>query len=571
LKLSVTSLIRNALKEARAEGLLSLDAIPPIPIEIPREKSYGDLATSIALVLAPQERKNPHEIARIILKIIEDKDKEFEKVEIGGPGFINFTFKKEHWYRVLLDVLKKGEDYGRSDIGGGLSIQVEFVSANPTGPLHIGHGRGAALGDALSNLLEATGYDVQKEYYINDMGTQMETLGRSVWIRLLQLKGKDIPLPEGHYQGEYIKDIARGMVEEGKIDEIIREVGVKDLTGFLSMDEERFLHHFTNHARGLIIKGIRDDLERFGVKYDNWFSEKSLYEEGKVEEVLLTLKERGYLYEREGALWLKTSSFGDDKDRVVRRQTERYTYFASDIAYHEDKFKRGFKRIIDIWGADHHGYVPRMKATIQALGHDPESLHILLVQLVTLLREGRPVAMSTREGEFVTLREVIDEVGIDAARYIFLTRRHDSHLEFDLEVAKRQSSENPVYYVQYAHARIASLFREAVERGIKLPEIDDNLGMKHLLSLSLPEELDIIKDLGNYPEVIEGSAMTLEPHRITYYLQGLASKLHSYYYKHRIITDDREITDARLLLMKAVGIVIRNALKILGVSAPERM
>ena len=565
MKQSVTGLIKSILEEAKTNGLLRFETLPLIPVEAPKEKSHGDIATSIALALAPREGKRPLEIAKIILKGLEGKDIDFEKVEIAGPGFINFTFRKEYWHEILNDVLKKGETYGRSELGKGIDVNVEFVSANPTGPLHIGHGRGAALGDALSNLLQTAGYKIQREYYINDTGTQMETLGRSLWIRLLQLHNQNVSLPENHYQGEYIKGIAREMVTTRRLDEIIKITKARDFFDLSKMPEEEVIPFFTDYAKESILKGIREDLERFGVRYGRWFSEKSLYEDGKVDSVLSEIKERGFLYERDGALWLETTRFGDDKDRVVRRKTERYTYFASDIAYHNNKFNRGFKRVIDIWGADHHGYVPRMKAVIQALGNAPETLNILLVQLVTLLKEGKPVAMSTRAGEFVTLKEVIDEVGVDAARYIFLTRRHDSHLEFDLEVARRQSSENPVYYVQYAHARIASLFRETAVRGIILPETVDT-GL-----LNLPEELDLIKDIANYPQVIEGSALSLEPHRITYYLHGLASRLHSYYYKYRVITDNLELTYARLFLLKSLGIVIKNALKILGVSAPEKM
>lgn len=565
MKQSVTGLIKSILEEAKTNGLLRFETLPLIPVEAPKEKSHGDIATSIALALAPREGKRPLEIAKIILKGLEGKDIDFEKVEIAGPGFINFTFRKEYWHEILNDVLKKGETYGRSELGKGIDVNVEFVSANPTGPLHIGHGRGAALGDALSNLLQTAGYKIHREYYINDTGTQMETLGRSLWIRLLQLHNQNVSLPENHYQGEYIKGIAREMVTTRRLDEIIKITKVRDFFDLSKKPEEEVIPFFTDYAEESILKGIREDLERFGVRYDRWFSEKSLYEDGKVDSVLSEIKERGFLYEQDGALWLETTRFGDDKDRVVRRKSERYTYFASDIAYHNNKFNRGFRRIIDIWGADHHGYVPRMKAVIQALGNTPETLNILLVQLVTLLKEGKPVAMSTRAGEFVTLKEVIDEVGVDAARYIFLTRRHDSHLEFDLEVARRQSSENPVYYVQYAHARIASLFRETAVRGIILPETVDT-GL-----LNLPEELDLIKDIANYPEVIEGSALSLEPHRITYYLHGLASRLHSYYYKYRVITDNLELTYARLFLMKSLGIVIKNALKILGVSAPEKM
>lgn len=563
MKITVTTLIRKALEEAKAEGLLSLETLPSIPIEIPREKSHGDIATSIALVLAPQEKKSPYKIAEIILKIIEGKDKEFEKIEIGGPGFINFTFKKEHWHEVLRDVLKRGEHYGRSDIGKGLRVQVEFVSANPTGPLHLGHGRGAAVGAALSNLLEVSGYKVEREFYINDFGRQVLLLGQSVLAKYMNLCGEEgYAFPEDGYRGDYIEDIAREFKEEfgDKYRKSVETKGPQE--GVIAAKEFAYIK---------ILNLIKKDLEDFGIRFDSWQSEVELYQKSEVEKSIDELKKGGHLYERDGALWFRATDFGDDKDRVIKKKDGEYTYFASDIAYHRKKIEKRFDKLINIWGADHHGYIPRIQAVIQALGYPKESLKVLLVQLVTLLREGKPVQMSKRAGEFITLKEVIDEVGADTTKFIFLTRRSDSHLEFDLEVAKRQSSENPVYYVQYAHARIASLFREAATRNITLPEIEDFIGAGRALPLNLPEELDIIKDLGNYPEIIEGSAMTLEPHRITYYLQGLASKLHGYYYKYRIITDNRDITHARLLLMKAVGIVIRNALKILGVSAPERM
>lgn len=561
MKHSVTTLIKEVLEEARAEGILRVESLPSIPVDVPKEKSHGDISSSIALSLASKEKLPPLEIARIILNGLVKRSEGFEKIEIAGPGFINFTFRKEHWYAVLRDILGKGDSYGRSDLGKGIKIQVEFVSANPTGPLHIGHGRGAAVGTALSNLLEAVGYKVEREFYINDFGRQVLLLGESVFAKYMHLCGMEgYAFPEDGYKGDYIENIAREFRE--KYRETYYQLAIDSksaLKGIMAAED---------FAYKKMLELIKKDLEDFRVHFDSWQSEMELFQKSEVEKTIDGLEKHGYIYEREDALWFKSTDFGDDKDRVIKKQEKKggeYTYFASDIAYHRKKIERKFDELINIWGADHHGYIPRIQAVIQALGYPKESLKVLLVQLVTLLREGKPVQMSKRAGEFVTLREVMDEVGVDAARYIFLTRRHDSHLEFDLEIAKKQSSENPVYYVQYAHARIASLFREASERGVSLSELVDTS------LLNLPEELDLIRDLGNYPEIIEGSAVTLEPHRITYYLHGLASKLHSYYYKYRIITDDPEQTHARLFLIKAVGMVIRNALKILGVSAPERM
>lgn len=563
MRISVTGLIKNALEKAMAKGLLKVETIPPIPVDIPREKSHGDIATSIALALAPKEKRPPIEIAKIILEILEEKNGEFEKIEIAGPGFINFTFRKEYWHEVLREVLIRGNDYGRSDLGRGINVHLEFVSANPTGPLHIGHGRGAAVGDALSNLLKEVGYKVEREFYINDFGRQVLLLGESVFAKYMHLCGMEgYAFPDDGYRGDYIEDVAR---------EFKKKFGKKYYESAQTKGTQGGIREAQEFAYRKMLDLIKKDLEDFGIHFDSWQSESKLYQESEVEKTIDELKKRGYIYERDEAVWFRATDFGDDKDRVIKKKDGEYTYFASDIAYHKKKIEKKFDELIDIWGADHHGYIPRIQAVIQALGYPKESLKVLLIQMVFLLREGKPVQMSKRAGEFVTLREVIDEVGVNAARYIFLTRRHDSHLEFDLEVAKRQSSENPVYYVQYAHARIASLFREAEERGIKLSEIIDSAGKKNPLPLNLPEEIDIMKDIGSYPEMIEGSAMSLEPHRITYYLQGLASKLHSYYYKHRIITDDRETTLARLLLMKAVGTVIKNALSILGVSAPEKM
>ncbi|OGP72110.1 MAG: arginine--tRNA ligase [Deltaproteobacteria bacterium RBG_13_60_28] len=432
-------------------------------------------------------------------------------------------------------------------------MQVEFVSANPTGPLHIGHGRGAALGDALANLLAAAGYEVVREYYINDVGNQINTLGRSLYFRVRELQGEKIDFPEDGYQGDYMKDLARDYL-----------AGHNPPPSPTPTDEESIT--LGRYAGDVILNDIKKDLEDFGVRFDRWFSETDLYRRGEVEKSFALLKEKGFLYEKDGALWFNSSQFGDEKDRVVRRSTGVTTYFASDVAYHLHKFEEGYDLVVDIWGADHHGYVPRLQAAVEALGCGGR-LKVILVQLVSLLRHGEPVAMTTRGGTFVTLREVIDEVGKDAARFIFLTRRPDAHLEFDLEVAKTQSPENPVYYVQYAHARLASVFRQAGAQGIAVPEPDPAL----FPLLELPEETALLKMLANYPELVEGAARNLEPHRITYFLTELASQLHSYYYKHRFISEDLTLSQARLCLVRAIQTVLAHGLHILGVAAPETM
>ncbi|UCG11317.1 MAG: arginine--tRNA ligase, partial [Deltaproteobacteria bacterium] len=429
-----------------------------------------------------------------------------------------------------------------------------FVSANPTGPLHVGHGRGAATGDALASILAATGHRVEREYYINDAGTQMETLGRSVFLRYQQLLGREAEFPETCYQGDYVKELAK-------------EVRALHGDSYLDADEEEVFPFFAEYAASRILDGIKNDLEEFGVRYDTWFSEKSLYESGAVTRVIETLNEADHMYEKDGALWFRSTELGDEKDRVVVRANGMTTYFASDLAYHQDKYLRGFDLVIDLWGADHHGYVPRMYAGVMALGKEREALNLLLVNLVNLLRKGKQVAMSTRAGEFVTLRDVIDEVGNDAARFIYLTRRSDSPLDFDLELAKKKSADNPVYYVQYAHARISSIIGLSKERRLAL-EDEANLDLNRLNSA---EEMALIKQLSMYPEVVENSARFLEPHRIPYYLTQLASTFHSYYKHHRIIQHDRPLAQARFYLVRAIRIVLRNGLGLLGISAPEKM
>ncbi|MGD9221455.1 MAG: arginine--tRNA ligase, partial [Desulfobacterales bacterium] len=444
--------------------------------------------------------------------------------------------------------------YGASDIGRGQKFQVEFVSSNPTGPLHVGHGRGAAVGDAVANILAFCGYDVQKEYYINDSGRQIRTLGQSVYLRYRELLGQTVKFPEECYQGVYIHELAA-------------DIKAQKGDGLLALPEEDAIMHCARFAAQNILDGIRDDLKLFGLEFDCWFSEQSLYDSGRVDEILRQFRKQGIIYEKEGALWFKTSDFGDEKDRVVVKANGETTYFASDIAYHQDKYERGFERVVDVWGADHHGYIPRMKAAIEASGHRRDQFDVILVQLVNLLRAGEPVAMSTRAGEFETLRDVINEVGRDAARFIFLTRHYESALDFDLEVAKQKTNDNPVYYVQYVHARIASILRKGDERGVGKISWNDQA----VARIKAPEEIDLIKALARYPEVLVGSAQSMEPHRVTYYLMELASAFHTYYNKHRVLTDDDLLRCGRLNLILAVQKVIRNGLTLLGVSAPERM
>ena len=519
-----------------------------------KEAAHGDYATNLAMILASPARMSPRKIAEMITGHLRDERNILEKSEIAGPGFINFFVRENVWAEQLKDIESLGNHYGSAETGRGKKVQVEFVSANPTGPLHIGHARGAVVGDVVANILAMSGYDIFREYYINDAGNQMNNLGKSVWYRYLELLGKSVEFPDTCYQGDYIRDIAGDILK-------------KDGDLYLAKDEGETIRAFTDYAAGIILEGIKEDLKEFGIVFDRYFSERVLYVNDGVAGLLADLEEKGFIYREEETLWFKTTDFGDDKDRVVVRKNGEPTYFAADIAYHKNKYERGFDTIIDIWGADHHGYIPRMHAGIQALGHSRETLRVVLVQLVNLLRDGKPVAMSTRSGEFVTMREVVEEVGRDAARYNFLMRRSDSHLDFDLEVAKRQSNENPVYYVQYAHARICSILRMAQDRGIGMPasaDVDPQL-------LRIPEEIALIKALIRFPEIVEGSARTLEPHRITFYLNDLAGLFHSYYNKYKVISEDEAVTKARLFLMKCIAIVLNNALSLLGVSAPEKM
>ncbi len=554
MKEKLSILLEEAIKVSSEKGLLKIEETPFPGIEPTKEDAFGDYASNVAMVIASKVKTNPRKVAEIIVDHLDDWDGILEKVEVAGPGFINFFLREDVWVGLLEDVEKQGDRYGESSVGGGKRVQVEFVSANPTGPLHVGHARGAVIGDVIANTLRAVGYDVTKEYYINDVGNQMNTLGLSVYLRYRELLGEEVDFPPHYYQGRYIQDLAA---------QVIKTQGNK----FLNADEKEVLSFFVPYAAGAIMDGIREDLRSFGVFFDNYFSEQELYRNDGVARLIEELQEKGFIYREGNTLWFRTTDFGDEKDRVVVRENGEPTYFAADIAYHRNKYERGFEEIIDVWGADHHGYLPRMYAAIQALGREKDTLKVVLVQLVNLLRGGKPVAMSTRSGEFVTLREVVDEVGKDAARYNFLMRRSDSHLDFDLEIAKKQSNENPVYYVQYAHARICSILKTAHERCYSVPrygEIEPRL-------LKLPEEIMLIKYISRYPEVVEGSAQALEPHRFTFYLNELAAVFHSYYNKHRVVGEDATLSRARLFLVNAVGVVLRNALRILGVTAPEKM
>lgn len=556
-----------------------IQVTPDIDVEVPKQGSHGDISTTIAMGLAKTLKRPPRKIAEEIVGAIKtgkippapplSKGEEesmnlekggigiFEKIEIAGPGFINFTFKTAHIHEKLRGLLEEGHFLHLTDIGKGRKVQIEFVSANPTGPVHIGHGRGAAVGNALSNLLQAAGFDVHREFYINDAGLQVRLLGLSVYTRYQQAGGGEIPFPEDGYQGDYIRSVS---------EEIERQEGKR----YLNRPFEECGDFFTGFAYKMMLDDIEKDLKDFGITFDSWQSEKELYEKGMVKDSLETLRKKGFLYERDGALWFRSTAFRDDKDRVVVKKDGEYTYFASDIAYHKDKLDRGFDAIIDIWGADHHGYVPRLRAVLEAYGLPHEKFTVILIQMVTLLRHGVPVQMSKRSGKFITLREVIDEVGTDTAKFIFLTRRADSHLEFDIEIAKAQSAENPVFYIQYAFARISSIFRQAEEKRLQWFE-GSRVQEINLSVLKESEDISLIKKILQYPMVLEGAALSFEPHRITYYLQELAGTFHSYYNKYRVLSEDQGLSSARLCLCRAVQITLEDALRILGVRAPERM
>ncbi len=553
----------DSLKESIREALVSCApeigadpaSLPDVLLERPKREDQGDWSTNVAMQLARSVKKNPRDVAALLRDRIPT-GKGVDRIEVAGPGFVNFFLTRSWMSDSVAKVLREGTSYGRSDLGAGRRVQVEFVSANPTGPLHVGHGRGAAVGDIVARILEFSGHSVEREYYINDAGLQMSILGRSTQARYFELLGAaaKAPFPEDGYKGAYIYDLAK---------DVIKEKG----DSLLSAPLEESLAFFRQFAGDRILATIQTDLRDFGVRFDVWFSEKSLYVADDVPKTMEFLKERDYAFEQDGALWFKTTGFTDEKDRVLIRSNGVPTYFASDITYHKNKFDRGFSRVVDIWGADHHGYVPRMKAAVEALGRDPDDLSVLLIQFVNLLRDGAPVAMSTRSGEFVTLREVLDEVGVDATRYFFVMRRSDSHLDFDLELAKQQSNENPVYYIQYAHARIRSVLRETEARGVILPAVESLFGYE----FASEEEKRLIACLDEFPKEVEKASRELAPHVIASYAYSLAGAFHSFYNAHRILGEEEETMKSRLLLVRATGIVLGSVLGLLGITAPERM
>lgn len=549
----ITSLIENSVKLAFASRSIDLPHSEKLKVEleIPKDVSHGDISTNIAMKLCSTFKSSPIDLANIIIsginKEISASKGSIGKVEAKNPGFINFFLSQDYLMRVLSDIKKSGNNYGRSRAGGGKRLQIEFVSANPTGPLTIAHGRQAAIGDSLANILEFTGYRVRREYYLNDEGTQMDILGRSIKARYRAILDMEESFPEDGYKGAYVYHIAMS---------------------FKNKYGKKFANHadikpFREFGLKWLLKDIQNDLKEFGVRFDVWYSQKKLRSSGKVDKALGILKKKGYIFEDEGAVWFRSTKLGDDKDRVVVKTDGSNTYLAPDIAYHLEKYRRGFNRIIDIWGPDHHGYIPRIKAAIQALGFSKDSIDILIVQLASLYKGGVAVSMSTRAGEFITLREVREEVGKDVARFCFIMRRLSSHLDFDLDVARKQSMENPVYYIQYAHARIWSILGKG-KSAPKSAFFDPKL-------LNSPEEIALLRALSQFPTAVALGAKTLEPYTVLQYLQDLAGLFHTFYNKHRVVSPDERLTRARLVLVDGVRIVLANGLRLLGVSLPKKM
>ena len=552
-------MIRTRLKEIvddcfRAgvrENQWSDAAADKYTVEVPKHDNQGDFSTNMALVLAGIEKKNPREIAAQVVERLKNVQELIERVEIAGPGFVNVTIKESVWQQLLKEIDDQQESYGRSDFGGNKRVMVEFVSANPTGPLSIGHGRQAILGDGIARLLEATGHDVYREYYYNDAGRQMRVLGESVRARYLELIGRDHEFPEDGYQGEYIYDIARKLVE----------------TEDQSLADCESVDPFKQAAERTIFEDISTTLKRMGITFDNYYNEQSLYENGHVDSVIKELTDKGLVYEKDGATWFKTTELGQEKDRVIIKSSGEPTYRLPDIAYHREKFRRNFDWLVDIFGSDHIATVPDVRAGVEALGYDSSKITVVLHQFVTLMRDGKQVKMSTRKANFITVDELLDEVGVDAARFFFMMRKPDSQLEFDLDLATKESQENPVYYVQYAHARVCSIVRQAVEKGVALPTTAD----ADLSLLVEPEEVGLLKQMGSFPTLIESCAMDLEPYRVIFYLMELAGLFHSYYNKHKVISDDSALSRSRLCLISGLRTVFGNGLKLVGLSAPEKM
>ncbi|MBY9082430.1 arginine--tRNA ligase [Paenibacillus sp. HN-1] len=537
-----------------AAGLVQREELPAFVLEVPKDKAHGDLATNAAMQLTKIAKRNPRQIAEAIIEHLDSQSASIEKAEIAGPGFINFTLSKSYLFPVIALVHEQGDNYGRIETGKGQKVEVEFVSANPTGSLHLGHARGAAVGDALCNVLDFAGYEVTREYYINDAGNQVNNLSKSIEARYLQELGQEAEMPEDGYHGEDIKGFAKELVE-GKGDSLLT-MAPGDRAAFLR-----------NYGLEKELDKIKRDLARFRVSFDIWYSETSLYENGQVLRALDQLRDRGEVYEQDGATWLQTTKYGDDKDRVLIKNDGTYTYLTPDIAYHSDKYARGYNKMINIWGADHHGYIPRMKAAMASLGNDPDKLVVLIAQMVSLFQDGEKVKMSKRTGKAVTMEDLMDEVGIDAIRYFFTMRSMDSHLDFDMDLAVSTSNENPVFYVQYAHARVCSVFRQAEEQGIVLSDP----ASVDFSKLSTEHEYALLRKIGELPSEIALAADGYAPHRLIRYVYELASLFHSYYKAERVITDDAAQTIARLALLGAVRQTIANVLRLVGVSAPDRM
>jgi arginyl-tRNA synthetase len=569
MKKRVEGLLQHAIDRAMKGGRLKSTSLPPLFLEFPKDSRFGDLASTVALHLARQEHRSPRAIAEAIRDALEDPEELLSEVTIEGPGFLNLRFSQRFWSDCLAEV--EHPEYGRMDLGDHHRVLLEYVSTNPTGPLHVGHGRGAVIGDVLARLLTAAGCEVTREYYVNDAGKQIDILARSMYARLLQVYGEDAPVPEDGYPGEYLLDLAREH-RETLANDIARAAGVSLPTQhaiplMLRQAGNGCLAVCGQRAAGWLLRIIKDDLRVLGIEFDNFVSEQQLRDEGVVEGGLRLLDERGLLYDEAGARWFRSTVFGDEKDRVVQRSDGELTYFASDIGYHRQKLARGFERLIDVWGADHHGYVARVKAAIEAAGGDPGALDVILVQMVRITRGGEPVRMGKRKGEFITMREVVDEVGPDAARFFFLMRKADSHLDFDLELAKKQSAENPVFYVQYAHARICSVFRQATREGFAVPAACN----AHLECLGTPEDQEVVRLLARFPDIVEEATKVLEPHRIVFFLIEVAGAFHRFYNRHRILGSEPDQCSARLYLCAAVQRVLRSGLDLLGVRAPESM
>ncbi|HAU1200283.1 arginine--tRNA ligase [Legionella pneumophila serogroup 9] len=586
MKAIIEYLLKQALINLQQSGEMPIDLEIEIKVENAKDPAHGDYATNLALVLAKPCRQAPKVLAERLVAVIP-ADPSVEKIEIAGAGFINFFMRSTARSLIISEILNKGKEFGQGNLGQSQKVLIEFVSANPTGPLHVGHGRGAAFGATLGNVLKAAGYDVTLEYYVNDAGRQMNILAVSVWLRYLELAGEPIAFPANGYKGQYVYEIAQEMWSEQGNQFVHPWISVVDN---LPADEpeggdkETYIDaiiaraqsllgkdgfaNFHQHALKTVLDDIKDDLQAFGVRFDSWFSEQSLFEDGSIGKGIQALKDRGHTYEREGALWFRATDFGDEKDRVLVRANEQTTYFASDVAYHWNKYDRGFDRVIDIFGADHHGYVTRIKTAVKALGHDESALDVILVQFAILYRGGDRVQMSTRSGSFVTLRELREEVGNDAARYFYVARKPEQHMDFDLDLAKSESSDNPVYYIQYAHARICSVLRQLKERGLKW---DKDMGLKNLDLLEQQHETTLISLIARYPEVIQSAAASCEPHQLAYYLRELANGLHSYYNAIQLLCEQEQLRCARLCLLESVRQVLNNGLAILGVSAPESM